>query len=48
MNIVGDFARIDPDNKDEHKTQELPDEIISTKVLFKRNHPYKPEKLPAK
>lgn len=49
MNIVSDFAHIDPEAKEEEKqrlTQTWPDEIISTKVLRKRAHEYKVIKLP--
>ncbi len=49
MNIVSDFAHIDPEAKEEEKqmlTQNWPDEIISTKVLRKRAHEYKVIKLP--
>jgi cyclophilin family peptidyl-prolyl cis-trans isomerase len=47
MNIVSDLARIDPDSKEnEQSRQDTPDEIVSTKVLRKRAHEYKAEKLP--
>ncbi|MCC6509285.1 MAG: peptidylprolyl isomerase [Pirellulaceae bacterium] len=46
MNIVGDLARINPEDKEaEEQVQEMPDEIIATKVLRKRKHPYKVEKI---
>lgn len=47
MNVLSDFTHIDPDEKDESgQARELPDEIISTKVLRKRDHPYKPVTIP--
>ena len=47
MNIVSDFAHIDPDDKEgEHSHQDWPDTIISAKVLNKRAHEYKVIKLP--
>ncbi len=49
MNIVGDLARINPEKKDEQQEgqQSWPDDIISAKVLNKRDHEYKVIKLPA-
>lgn len=49
MNVLSDFAHIDPDKKDsekEHSNQSFPDEIISATVLRKRAHEYKVNKLP--
>ncbi len=46
MHVLSDFTRINPEEKSEEHEHGLPDEIISTKVLRKRNHEYKPETLP--
>lgn len=47
MNVLSDLAHINPEDKDsEIKTQDLPDQILSTSVLRKRAHDYTPQKLP--
>ena len=46
MNVVSDFTHIDPEDK-ENLPRDLPDEIISTKILHKRDHAYKPTTIPA-
>ena len=47
MNVLSDFTHINPDDKDaKDHAHGLPDEIISTKVVRKRAHPYKPETIP--
>ncbi|MGN6545859.1 MAG: peptidylprolyl isomerase [Aureliella sp.] len=46
MNVLSDITHVDPDDKSKDHAHAPPDEIISTKVVRKRNHPYKPEKLP--
>jgi cyclophilin family peptidyl-prolyl cis-trans isomerase len=46
MNVLSDFVHIDPDDK-HAKTADLPDEIIATEVLRKRDHPYQPETVAA-
>ncbi|MFO1066437.1 MAG: peptidylprolyl isomerase [Pirellulales bacterium] len=44
MDLLSDIVHVDPDEKGESESP--PDEILSTKVLFKRNHEYKPETIP--
>lgn len=47
MNVLSDITHINPD-EEENKEEKLegPDEIISTKILRKREHAYVPEKIP--
>lgn len=46
MDVLSDFTHINPDDKhDPHNGDSLPDEILSTRVLRKRAHEYKAERL---
>lgn len=48
MNVLGNLVRIDPDASKEKKAEQkgrIPDELKSAKVLFKRSHPYEPERI---
>lgn len=46
MNVLSDITHVDPDDKSESDHSKPPlDEIISTKVVRKRNHPYEPDKI---
>jgi cyclophilin family peptidyl-prolyl cis-trans isomerase len=47
MDVLSDLAHVDPESKDkEQHSEELPDQIISTTVVRKRDHAYVPETLP--
>jgi len=46
MNVLSDLTHINPEKKDKQTQTDLPDEIISTKVLRKRAHPYAPQTIP--
>lgn len=49
MNVLSDFVHIDPDEKaDKDRPRDLPDEIVRTEVLRKRDHAYKPETIPTR
>lgn len=47
LDVLGNLVRVDPDSSDEEKKKpaETLDEIISTEVLSKRQHEYKPHKV---
>lgn len=47
MNVLSDLTHIDPEKKDKEAPADPPDEIVSTKVLRKRDHPYTPKTIPA-
>jgi cyclophilin family peptidyl-prolyl cis-trans isomerase len=46
MSVLSDLTHIDPDDKDKQHTHGPADEIISTRVVRKRNHAYEPKKMP--
>ncbi len=46
MHVLSNIVKIDPEKeKDKSEEPQMPDEIISIEVLFKRDHEYKPNKV---
>jgi len=43
MDVVSDLTRIEDEKDDKEPAIGPPDEVISAKVIRKRNHEYKPE-----
>ncbi len=44
--VLSNLNRIDPENKDKNAAPVLPDQILTIEILYKRDHEYKPNKVP--